>query len=80
RSGVVAFDGEPLAVAAAELNRIYALNLSVEPGLSARPVTGMIQFTGAADRDVPHLAALIGVAWRREGEGWVLSAHGSAPR
>ncbi|WP_375397173.1 FecR domain-containing protein [uncultured Sphingomonas sp.] len=74
RSGVLSFDGQPLGQVAATLNRLYATNLGLEGGLSDRPFTGMVRFTGKADRDVPHLATLIGTKWRREGEGWILSS------
>lgn len=73
RSGMVRFDGEPLAQVAARLNRLYATDLTMEGGLSARPFTGMVRFTGTAERDVPHLAALIGAKWRRDANRWVLS-------
>lgn len=75
RTGVLSFDGQSLDEVAATLNRLYATNLALEGGLSRRPFTGMIHVTGAADRDVPHLAALIGAHWRRDGERWILSAE-----
>jgi transmembrane sensor len=33
----------------------------------------MVRFTGVAERDVPHLAELIGATWRRDGQQWILS-------
>lgn len=73
RSGRLAFAGEPLAHVADTVHRIYGTNLILDPGLSVRPFTGMVRLTGAAERDVPHLAALVGAGWRRDGERWTLS-------
>lgn len=80
RKGMLSFDGQPLGEVAATLNRLYAVNLSVEGNLSLRPFTGMVRLTGAADRDIPHLAALIGTKWRRDGARWILSDSAPASR
>jgi len=80
RKGTLIFDGQSLEQVAAKLNRLYAANLTIEGSLSAQPFTGMVRFTGAADRDVPHLAALIGAKWRRDRNRWILSSGTSAPR
>lgn len=73
RSGSMSFAGQPLGEVAATLNRLYAFDIALDADLSARPFTGMVRFTGAADRDVPHLAALIGASARRDGKRWILS-------
>lgn len=73
RSGSMSFTGQPLGEVAATLNRLYAFDIAMDADLSARPFTGMVRFTGAADRDVPHLAALIGASARRDGRRWILS-------
>jgi len=80
RSGLLSFDGTPVAEVAASLRRLHGVDLAVEPGLSGRPFTGMIRVTGTADRDVPHLAGLIGATWRRDGERWVLAERPGATR
>lgn len=74
RSRTLTFQGEPLGSVVERLNRLYALDISLDPNLSDRPFTGMVQLTGEAARDVPHLAALIGTKWRRDGRTWFLSA------
>lgn len=74
RSDTLSFDGQPLGEVAAQINRLYATGLTVEGSLSARPFTGMVRLTGAADRDVPHLARLIGANWRRDAKGWTLAS------
>jgi transmembrane sensor len=73
RSGRLSFAGEPLAHVADTIHRLYGTNLILDPGLSVRPFTGMVRLTGVAERDVPHLAALVGAGWRRDGERWTLS-------
>ncbi|MGN6819852.1 MAG: FecR family protein [Sphingomonas sp.] len=80
RSGMVSFDGERIGSVVATLRRLYAFDIRVEGDLSERPFTGMIRFTGAADRDIPHLADLIGATWRRDGERWILSGATTASR
>jgi transmembrane sensor len=73
RTGTLSFTGQRVADVAAAIRRRYGLDLSVEGTLSDRPFTGMIHLTGAADRDVPHLAGLIGARWRIDGRKWILS-------
>lgn len=74
RNRTVTFQGEPLGTVVERLNRLYALDVALDRNLSDRPFTGMVALTGEAARDVPHLAALIGTSWRRDGKGWRLSS------
>ncbi|WP_294042307.1 FecR domain-containing protein [Sphingomonas sp.] len=78
RSGDLSFDGATVGEAIATFNRLYGADVVADPDLSARPFTGMLRFTGAADRDVPHLATAIGANWRRDGQRWILS-NGAPP-
>ncbi|MEI5686759.1 FecR family protein [Sphingomonas kyungheensis] len=78
RTGDLSFDGTPVGEVAASLRRALGIDLRIIGDLSKRPFTGMIHVTGAADRDVPHLADLIGATWRRNGEGWVLAQRDAA--
>ncbi len=80
RTGMLSFDNQTVGDVAAALERLYGFDLRLEDGLSRRPFTGMVRFTGVADRDVPHLAELVGATWRRDGERWMLSGGGSASR
>lgn len=80
RSGRLSFNGQSLDDVAVTLNRLYGINLILASDLSARPFTGMVRFSGDADRDVPHLASLIGANWRRDGERWILSDNAPASR
>lgn len=80
RTGMLSFDNQRVGDVIAALRRLYGFKLDLDSGLSERPFTGMVRFTGVADRDVPHLAEVIGAAWRRDGERWILSDGASAPR
>lgn len=80
RTGRLSFDSVPLRRVAERLRRLYGFRLSLAADLSERPFTGMIAMTGIADRDVPHLADLIGATWRRDGETWILAAEAPAAR
>lgn len=73
RDGRLTFTGEPLGSVIGTIRRLSGAQLRLDPGLSARPFTGMVRLTGEAQKDVPHLAALIGAGWRRDGETWILS-------
>ena len=78
RDGHISFAGEPLASVFAAVDRRYGTTVHLAGGLSGQPFTGMVALTGGADRDIPHLAALIGATWRRDGKQWILSP-GVAP-
>jgi transmembrane sensor len=80
RSGRLRFGGDPLPEVVAAIRRLYGTDVVLEGDLPGRAFTGMIQLTGAADRDIPHLAALIGVGWRRNGEQWILAPRAAASR
>lgn len=73
RSGRMAFSGSTLAEVGAAIDRAYGIDLVLEGDLPQRPFTGMVRMTGAADRDIPHLAALLNTGWRRDGAKWVLA-------
>ena len=65
---------------AARIGRLYGFRLTLAGDLSIRPFTGMVVMTGTADRDVPHLADLIGATWRRDGKAWILASEATTPR
>ena len=80
RVGMLGFEGQRLGDVAAKVERLYDVHITLDGNLSDRPFTGMVRFTGIADRDVPHLAELIGVTWRRDGERWIFSGGNSPTR
>jgi transmembrane sensor len=80
RSGLLRFEGAPLGAVVATVHRVYGTDLVLSGDLPAGSFTGMIQFSGAASQDIPHLAALMGVGWRRNGEQWILTPRITALR
>lgn len=78
RSGRLTFNGTPFGEVAAAIRRTNGADVRFDPDLSARPFTGMVRLTGDAAKDVPHIAALVGAGWRRDGERWVISPEGKA--
>lgn len=80
RSGRLSFSGEPLSRVFEAMHRLYGTQVTLTGDLSGQPFTGMIETTGKAARDIPHLADLIGVEWRRNGETWILSRRSAATR
>lgn len=80
RDGHLAFTGEPLDAVMAAVHRRYGVDVALDPGLSGRSFTGMVAMSGTADRDIPHLAALIGATWRRKGDRWILAPEGGTAR
>jgi len=78
RSGRLTFNGTPLVEVAAAIRRTNGADIRFDTDLSARPFTGMVRLTGDAAKDVPHIAALVGAGWRRDGERWVISPEGKA--
>ncbi len=73
RSGSLVFTGEPFGRLAASLLRLEGVRLSIDPALSRRPFTGMVRLAGTAERDIPHIAALVGAESRKDGERWIIS-------
>jgi transmembrane sensor len=78
RSGRLTFNATPLGDVAAAIRRTNGADIRFDPDLSARPFTGMVRLTGDAAKDVPHIAALVGAGWRRDGERWVISPEGKS--
>lgn len=80
RAGRLSFAGQPLGEVAGELKRLYGTHIALQGSLSERPFTGVVHFSGVADRDVPRLAELIGATWRRESGQWILAEQGGSAR
>nr|WP_209092076.1 FecR domain-containing protein [Sphingomonas trueperi] len=76
RNGRLSFAGQPLHEVAGALKRLYGTDIALRGTLSERPFTGVVHFSGVADRDVPRLAELIGATWRRDGGQWILAEQG----
>ncbi len=74
--GQLAFDGAPLAGAAADLGRALGVTIRVTPAIARRPVRGVIRLDGGAAAVLPRFAALMGLHARQDGQDWRL---GPAP-
>jgi transmembrane sensor len=72
-AGELDFDRATLADVVAAFHRRNGAEIRLEGGLSVLPFTGNVRLSGETARDVEHLARLVGVDCRREGEIWVLS-------
>jgi len=73
QAGELDFDRATLADVVAAFHRRNGAEIRLEGGLSVLPFTGNVRLSGETARDVEHLARLVGVDCRREGEIWVLS-------
>jgi transmembrane sensor len=78
RKGRLTFNATPLADVAQAIRRANGADIRFDPGLSVHSFTGMLQLTGDAAKDIPHIAALVGAGWRRDGERWVISPENRA--
>ena len=78
--GILRFDSAPLGEVAAAMHRATGAAVALAGDLPSRVFTGTVSLTGAADRDIPHLAALIGTKWRKDGDKWTLGAEAVAGR
>jgi transmembrane sensor len=72
-SGLLSFSADSLSDVAGAFERRTGAKIMVDTDLMGRPFTGSVRVSGRADRDVPHLAALIGVDARYDGTRWILS-------
>ncbi len=79
RQGRLSFAGQPLERLAEAVHRLYGVTMVLDAGLSARPFTGMVSFSGIAAKDIPHIASLVGAKWRHDGEHWFLTRPEVAP-
>ena len=72
-SKLLNFSSDSLGDVAAALERSSGAKIKIDADLMDRPFNGSIRVSGNPDRDVPHLAALIGVDARHDGTSWILS-------
>jgi transmembrane sensor len=75
RNGRLVYASAPIARVAAELGRSLGVELRAADDVAARPFSGIIILEGERGVLLERSAALLGVALRREGEGWVLTSR-----
>ncbi len=72
-AGLLSFSADSLGDVAGAVERRTGARINMDADLMHKPFTGSVRVSGDADRDVPHLAALIGVDARHDGARWILS-------
>lgn len=76
RHGRLAFSETALGDVIKAVRRQSGMRIDLDLPLASRPFTGTIRLTGSAEKDVSHIAALIGASARRSGEGWAFELVG----
>ncbi|TXC70625.1 DUF4880 domain-containing protein [Sphingomonas ginsenosidivorax] len=74
RNSVLAYDGATLAEVADDLSRALGVDLRAEPSVAGRAFSGSIA-TAKLAGDPTRAAPLLGVAVRRRGNHWVMTAR-----
>ena len=74
RTGRLSYSGAPLTRVAADLRRNLGVTVRVDPALSARRFTGLVQLDGGQELLFERLSALLEVQAVRTGNGWTLTA------
>lgn len=74
RTGRLSYSGAPLMRVAADLRRNLGVTVHVDPALSARRFTGLVQLDGGQELLFERLSALLEVQAVRTGNGWTLTA------
>jgi len=73
RTGLLVYNGTPLAVVAEDLQRTAGMKISVAPGAADVSFRGALIVDKDRARTVADLAALSGTKAERQGDGWVLT-------
>lgn len=73
RSGLLVYNGAPLAVVAEDLKRTADMTVEVTPAAAALSFRGALIIDANRDRTISDLAALSGTKARRQGDGWILT-------
>lgn len=73
RSGLLVYNGAPLAVVAEDLKRTAGINVAVAPGAEGQSFRGALIVDKDRARTMADLAALSGTKAERRGDGWVLT-------
>jgi transmembrane sensor len=73
RSGLLVYNGTPLAVVAEDLKRTAGMQVSIAPEASDLSFRGALIIDKNRNRTIADLAALSGTTARRQGDGWILT-------
>lgn len=73
RSGLLVYNGTPLAVVAEDLKRTAGMQVSISPEANDLSFRGALIIDKDRDRTIADLAALSGTKAARQGDGWILT-------
>ena len=73
RSGLLVYNGTPLAIVAEDLKRTAGMQVSIAPDASDLSFRGALIIDKNRDRTIADLAALSGTKAARQGDGWILT-------
>ncbi|USI78823.1 FecR domain-containing protein [Sphingopyxis sp. USTB-05] len=73
RSGLLVYNGTPLAVVAEDLKRTAGMRVSIAPEAADLSFRGALIIDKNRSRTIADLAALSGTRAERQGEGWILT-------
>ena len=73
RSGLLVYNGTPLAIVAEDLKRTAGMQVSVAPDASDLSFRGALIIDKNRNRTIADLAALSGTKAERQGDGWILT-------
>lgn len=73
RSGLLVYNGAPLAVVAEDLKRTAGIDVAIAPGAEGQSFRGALIVDKDRARTMADLAALSGTIAERRGDGWVLT-------
>lgn len=73
RSGLLVYNGTPLAIVAEDLRRTTGVDIQVAPAAAAFSFRGALVVDKDRSRTVADLATLSGTRAERRGEGWMLT-------
>ena len=80
RHGQLSYRAEPLERVVRDLGRSLGAQVSVDPRIEHRAVTGSVRVAGGAERVLTGFAATIGMEARREGNAWRIGPPSRALR
>lgn len=73
RSGLLVYNGTPLAVVAEDLKRTAGMQVRIAPEASDLSFRGALIIDKNRNRTIADLAALSGTKAQRQGDGWILT-------
>ena len=77
RENRLVYTNAPLSRVAADLSRNLGVAVRVEEGMAERPFSGVIMLDGDRGAVLQRVSALLGLAPRRTGDGWILTRAGA---